>query len=163
MAWRDLYFYWQARQRDGRPPSRADLDPPTQIPRLAPNLMLFDIVDGYFRSRLIGSEITRRAGSDNTGQRLDPRVLEERGIPAFVVLLQQVVDTREPVLYSVERDSQSAFGATGLLLPLSGADGAIDMILGGMFYESSRTNPPPVDWVPGTLTQLSLPDMLDAT
>lgn len=162
MAWHDLYFYWLARQHDGRPPSRTDLDPPTQIPRLAPYLMMFDKVDGYFRPRLIGSEITRRAGRDNTGQLLDPQILEERGIPAFVILLQRVVDTREPVLYSVERDTQSAFGATGLLLPLAGPSGNIDMILGGMFYETSRTNQPSVDWVPGTLTQLSLRDMLDA-
>ncbi len=123
---------------------------------------MFDIVDGFFRSRLIGSDITRRAGRDNTGQRLDPRVLEERGIPAFVLLLQRVVDTRRPILYSVERDSQSEFGATGLLLPLSGANGTIDMILGGMFYEANRINQPSANWVPGTLTQLSLEDMLAA-
>lgn len=162
MAWRDLYEYWLSHHRDGHPPRRADLDPPTQIPRLAPNLMMFDIVDGYFRSRLIGSEIVRRAGHDNTGQRLDPYTIPERGIPAFVILLQRVVDECEPILYSVERDSQSTFGATGILLPLAGKSGKIDMILGGLFYETSRTHPPPADWVPGTLTALSLPDMLAA-
>jgi len=36
-------------QSDGRPPRRADLDPPLQIPRLLPNLMLIDAVDGHFR------------------------------------------------------------------------------------------------------------------
>ena len=33
MAWRDLYFYWLDSHRDGQPPSRADLDPPLQIPQ----------------------------------------------------------------------------------------------------------------------------------
>jgi hypothetical protein len=162
MAWRDLYSYWHGLQSDGRPPRRADLDPPLQIPRLLPNLMLIDAVDGHFQMRLVGSEITRRAGRNTTGLRLDPQVITDRGIPAFVLFLQKVVETRCPVMYMVERDSHSAFGATGLLLPLSGQNDEITMILGGLFYETSRIRELNADWMPGTLTELPLADMLAA-
>jgi hypothetical protein len=65
-------------------------------------------------------------------------------------------------MYSVEPGSQTAFGATGLLLPLSGPNDEITMILGGLFYESSRIRELSMDWTPGTLTELSLADMLVA-
>jgi hypothetical protein len=162
MAWRELYSYWRGRQSEGRPPSRADLDPPLQIPRLLPNLMLIDATDGHFQMRLVGSEVARRAGPDPTGLTLDPRVITERGIPAFVGFLEKAVETRQPVIYSVERGDQTAFGAIGLLLPLSGTTHEIPMILGGLFYETSRIRQPNADWTPGTLTELSLADMLDA-
>ena len=162
MAWRELYGYWHGLQREGRPPSRADLDPPLQIPRLLPNLMLIDAVDGHFRMRLVGSEVVRRAGRDPTGLRLDPLVITERGIPAFVGFLEKTVETRRPVIYSVERGDQTAFGAIGLLLPLSGPNHEIPMILGGLFYETSRIRQLNADWTPGTLTELSLTDMLAA-
>jgi hypothetical protein len=162
MAWRELYNYWQGVQNEGRPPHRADIDPPLQIPRLLPNLMLIDAVDGYFQMRLVGSEVSRRAGRDPTGLRLDPRVITDRGIPAFVGFLRKTVETRRPVIYSVERGEQTAFGAIGLLLPLSGPNHEITMILGGLFYDTSRTRQLSADWTPGTLTELSLEDMLGA-
>jgi hypothetical protein len=162
MAWRELYSYWHGRQSEGRPPRRADLDPPLKIPRLLPNLMLIDAIGGYFRMRLVGSEVARRAGRDPTGVRLDPLVITERGVPAFVGFLQKTVETRRPVIYAVERGNQTAFGAIGLLLPLSGPRHEITMILGGLFYEASRIRQLSADWTPGTLTELSLADMLDA-
>jgi hypothetical protein len=162
MAWRDLYSYWQGLKIDGRLPSRADIDPPLRIPRLLPNLMLIDTIGGHFRMRLVGSEVARRAGRDQTGLRLDPLVLTERGIPTFVGFLQKTVETRQPVIYAVERGDRTAFGAIGLLLPLSGPNHDIPMILGGLFYETSRIRTLSADWTPGTLTELALGDMLDA-
>lgn len=162
MAWRELYSYWHGLQSEGHPPSRADIDPPLQIPRLLPNLMLIDAVNGDFQMRLVGSEVSRRAGRDPTGLRLDPQVIRDRGIPAFVGFLQKTVETRSPVIYSVERGDQTAFGAIGLLLPLSGPDHEVTMIFGGLFYETSRMRALSTEWTPGTLTELSLADMLAA-
>jgi hypothetical protein len=34
--WRELYDYWLSRHMDGRPPSRDTLDPPIDLPHLAP-------------------------------------------------------------------------------------------------------------------------------
>jgi hypothetical protein len=41
--WEDPYSHWQSKHADGRPPARRDVDPPTEIPHLAANPMLFDI------------------------------------------------------------------------------------------------------------------------
>jgi hypothetical protein len=161
MAWRDLYQYWRGRHVGGRPPSRADIDPPLDIPKLLPNVMLVDLVGGHFRMRLAGSELIRRRGSDNTGQIIDPRTMPDRGVPAFVTFLERVMETRAPVIYSVGRSDETAFGAIGILLPLADRTGAVEMILGGVFYEPDRISGLHDLWVPGALTELSLTELLD--
>jgi hypothetical protein len=160
MAWRDLYFYWRDSHSDGRPPSRADLDPPLQIPKLLPNLFLMELVDAYFRVRLVGSEVSRRAGRDNTGQILDPTVMRERAIPAFSILLRRVAESRAPLLYSAGQGTLTNFGAIGILLPLVDRTDAVDMILGGLFHETKRTSAQSDYWDPGALTELPLAEML---
>src|SRR5208283_4153984 len=100
MAWRDLYAYWRDHHVDGRPPTRAEIAPPLEIPRLLPNLMLIDIEDEGFRVRVAGSELTRRAGYDGTGTLLDPVRMPERGAQNFIRLLAKGAATGLPVLYS---------------------------------------------------------------
>ena len=55
--WRQLYRYWQSKHVEGRPPSRADIDPITEIPRLVANLMLIDSVGDDFIYRFVGTEV----------------------------------------------------------------------------------------------------------
>jgi hypothetical protein len=160
MAWRDLYFYWRDSHRDGKPPSRADLDPPVQIPALLPNLFLMELVDAYFRVRLVGSDIVRRAGRDSTGQLLDPKVMPARAIPAFSILLRRVAETRVPLLYSAGPGTMTNFSAIGSLMPLVDRTDAVEMILGGLFYETKRTRAQNDYWEPGALTELPLAEML---
>lgn len=160
MAWRVLYNYWRDKHRDGQPPSRADIDPPLQIPRLLPNLFLMDLIDGYFRVRVVGTEITRRAGRDSTGQILDPKHMPERAVPAFAILLQRAAETCAPIAYSAGRGTQTSFSAIGTLLPLVSRTGAVEMIMGGLFYDTTRTRDRNEYWDPGALTELSLPDLL---
>lgn len=64
------YRYWESRRR-GRPmPGRADLDPLIDIPKLVPNVMLFDVrrepLD--FRWRLVGTRVRQNFWHDYTGQ-----------------------------------------------------------------------------------------------
>jgi hypothetical protein len=161
MAWRDLYIYWRDRHVDGRPPARANIDPPLHVPRLLPNVMLIDFVGGRFRMRLAGSELIRRRGHDNTGQPIDPDAMPDRGIPTFIAFLQRVVETRAPLIYSISQSDVTAFGAIGILLPLVDRADNVEMILGGVFYEANRVSSLHDVWIPGTLTQLSLPELLD--
>ncbi len=161
MTWRDLYQYWRDRHVDGRPPSRADIDPPCDVPRLLPNVMLVDFADGHFRMRLAGTELIRRRGNDNTGQPIDPQAMPERGIPTFAAFLDRVVETRAPVVYSIGRSDETAFGAVAVLLPLTDRTGKVEMILGGVFYEANRVSNLHDRWVPGTLTELVLSELLE--
>jgi hypothetical protein len=160
MAWRDLYEYWLGKNRDNRPPTRADLDPPLEIPRLLPNIYIMDMIEEGFRARVIGSEITRRAGRDNTGRMLDPVTMQDRAVPAYAILLRRVVETQAPLIYSAGRGSVARFAAIGLLLPLMGQDETVEMILGGLFYEVARTSSQPEYWEAGSLTELQFSELL---
>ena len=161
MAWRDLYFYWRDRHVDGRPPSRADIDPPLDIPRLLPNLILYDRVDNDFRVKLAGSEVVRRGGRDATGRKLTQDMASYDGMITLIEFLGRIFETATPVIYSVARSDAGAFGAIGILMPLCAADGAVEMVMGGVFYRLTRTGAPAEPWTPGALTELSLADMLE--
>ena len=56
-AWKQLYDYWLSKHAGGRPPCRHDLDPPVDVPRLIPNIMLIDIEGETLRYRLVGTAI----------------------------------------------------------------------------------------------------------
>jgi len=161
MAWRDLYFYWRDRHVDGRPPRRADIDPPIDIPKLLPNLVIYDRIDGDFRVKLAGSEVVRRGGRDATGRKLNQDMATYEGMITLIEFLDRIFETGTPVIYSVARSDAGAFGAIGLLLPLSGAEGTVEMVLGGIFYRQTRTGIPAEPWTPGALTELSLSHMLE--
>jgi len=67
-----LLDYWEEKRGAGRTmPARGDISP-TDIPRLMPHLVLFDILedgkDGQIR--VFGSELTEMVGEDRTGMRL---------------------------------------------------------------------------------------------
>jgi hypothetical protein len=159
MSWRVLLGYWRDHHRDERPPSRKDLDPPLEIPRLLPNLMLLEPTDAGYRLRLVGSELARRAGSDNTGRVLKPDVMPDRGLPTFLGFLDTVMATSQPLLYGAYRDRQD-WDAIGLVLPLPGRNGEAGMILGGLFHDPNLIRDPGSVWQPGALVALSLEDEL---
>jgi hypothetical protein len=159
MAWHDLHAYWRDHHVDGRPPSRADIDPPVDMPWIAPNLMLYDVPPTGFRLRLIGSELVRRAGKDLTGQVLDPARPSIMHIGPFLACLEKIVATRAPVLFSVARSPESPYGAIVLLLPLE-KRGNVEMILGGCFYEPLPAHYVTNGWRPGAFAELVLEDEL---
>ncbi len=76
-AWKQLYRYWLSKHVDGLAPTRADIDPPVEVPRLIPNVMLIDIVEARFRYRLVGSAIWDRYQADLTGSWIEGRSAPE--------------------------------------------------------------------------------------
>lgn len=66
---RQLYTYWRGKCRDGRLPSRADIDP-TEIPRLLPYLTIVEAVPDERRYvyRLVGTKEVEIRGQDPTGK-----------------------------------------------------------------------------------------------
>ena len=63
------HAYWLARKRDRALPLRSDFDPPLEIPRLIPNMIIFDVLHEPldFVYRLIGSKIRPHLMQDLTG------------------------------------------------------------------------------------------------
>ena len=70
---RASWDYWQSKLAGRSMPTRADLDPPLEIPRLLPWIILTDVLlrDPLdFRYRLIGTAIRDRIAGNYTGMRL---------------------------------------------------------------------------------------------
>ena len=120
-----------------------------------------DLVGGDFRCRLVGSEVVRRAGRDVTGEMLDPEKMPERAVPAFVMLLRRAAESPAPVIYSAGSGTGSSHSALGILLPLVDKHGHVEMILGGLFYETMRGLTAADSWMPGALVALPLAEMLE--
>jgi hypothetical protein len=66
------HAYWLAKKGDRAMPRRADLDPPLDLPRLAPNIIVFDALHAPldFRYRLIGSLVRRHLTQDLVGKKM---------------------------------------------------------------------------------------------
>ncbi len=131
--WRQLYRYWQSKWADGRPPSRADIDPIVDIPQLSKNLILVDARDDFIY-RLVGSEVVERHGLDMTGRRPGSSGKDPGALSEWTKALEYVREKRQPRLLVSRIGPDSTARNIMLLLPLAGADGAVEMILVGSFY-----------------------------
>ena len=66
---RALLRYWRSKAGDGHIPRRADIEP-LEIPRLLPNLLLWDVAGEDYECRLSGSEVDLSMGTVMKGCRL---------------------------------------------------------------------------------------------
>lgn len=129
----ELYLYWRAKWQDGRLPGCTDIEP-LDIPALLPQVYLVDVEREplRFRFRLVGTRIVAWLGRDTTGQEIAPDLVER---------YREAVTTGRPLF-----DSLSLAGKAGrqgcyqrVLLPLAGANGSIEMLLGGVQPTPSAT------------------------
>jgi hypothetical protein len=98
---RVLLRYWQSKSRDGRLPRLADLDPPTEIPRITTNMSII-LTEGdppRFKYKRMGSAIVadrkQRRVRDATGHYLD-EVDFHTPLDAVLRPLRDVVRLRQP-------------------------------------------------------------------
>lgn len=95
------YEYWLEKRAalQGALPARGDLDPLTEVPRLAPYMMLKDVqaapVD--FRYRLIGTALRRHMAQDWTGKWLSAIPFQSAGSTVWNNNLK-VAESGEPLL-----------------------------------------------------------------
>lgn len=123
---RELYGYWLDKWRGDRMPTRADIEP-LEIPALLPQVYLVDVEREplRFRFRLVGTRIVAWFGRDMTGKEVSER---------FAGRYREAVLTGRPVY-----DCLSLPGKAGrhgayrrIVLPLAGAGGDVEMLLGGV-------------------------------
>jgi hypothetical protein len=128
----EVYDYWSSLRRGRHMPARKDFDPLT-IPQRLPNLMLIDVFHDplRLRYRLIGTRVVAASAEDRTGKyfddvsffRIHPEVLDhyrtmiERAVPLYSL---------EPFL---NRMNNMSYQAERLMLPLSGDDKTVDMVM----------------------------------
>ncbi|HLG88039.1 MAG TPA: PAS domain-containing protein [Alphaproteobacteria bacterium] len=135
MSWRDLLAYWRSKHVGGVPPSRKDLDPVSEIPKLVRSLMLVDFPAEGYRFRLVGSYLAARAGRDGTGKLVTATPSPPSVLDPWIAAIERAAQTKEPQLM---RSHLAGGGSVlTLLLPLVGANGSTEMILGGVFAEGA--------------------------
>jgi len=129
-----LLRYWESKRRDGRLPSRADIDP-IEIRGLLPHLLLFELVRAEaalrFRFRLAGTAFTHLVGRDVTGLCLDELGPPERVAPVHNALAAAANSGRPAYLAGrLTLRSQQYMMAKRLGVPLAADGRTVDMILG---------------------------------
>ena len=139
-AWKQLYDYWLSKHVGGRPPTRAELDPPLDVPRLIAHILLIDVVDGSrFRYRLAGSAYWDRYGFELTGRWIEGRVPAEAD---FRDTLLAVRDDGAPRLLTSPVTDHPDRLHVGVVLPLSDAEDGIGQILAGSFFAQDLADRP---------------------
>lgn len=123
--------YWTSKCADGRLPSRRDFDPPTEVPRLLPHIVLVDVAHDPldFRYRLVGTEVCSRVDADYTGVRLTDLPHQRPGSRVWENATL-VVEQRRPVFSDIPYvgADPDVRGYQDLLMPLSRDGCRVDMI-----------------------------------
>jgi len=96
---REIFRYWVHRRYAAEVPAWHSISPADIAAKLLPNLFLYRLeTDGRFRCKLIGTELCRVFGANETGRCLDailpPGVARHRA-----GLFQHVLDTVRPIYY----------------------------------------------------------------
>jgi hypothetical protein len=155
-AWKQLYDYWLSKHVRGRPPTRQEIDPLVDVPRLAAHMLLIDVVDGCrFRYRLAGSAYWARYGFELTGRWIDGAVPAEA---AFRDTLQAVHDDGLARLLTAPVTEHPDKLHIGIVLPLSDGAGGISQILAATFFAPELADSPRI----GRLTVQEILDEANA-
>jgi len=152
-AWKQLYDYWLSKHVGGRPPGRHDLDPPVDVPRLIPNIMLIDIEGEVLRYRLVGSAIWNRYGFDLTGTTIGGRNQAEA---EWRDTLKMVCDDQVARLITSPVDGHADRLHVAVAMPLCGDGGATSQILAGTFFAQEFAPNPRIGLI--TVRELLNPD-----
>ena len=132
--WEELYRYWLDRHADGKPPTRAEIDPMIDLRHLASNLMLIDVLAGHAEYRLIGSQLTRHFGIDYTGRTVGNSAANDPEVAAWRHAVEDAAAQGKPVLLASYYPGAGKTRAVALLMPLTpDADGE-RKLFGAIFF-----------------------------
>lgn len=131
-----LHGHWADRCRDGRLPARSQFDP-VDMRWAMGSIFLVEARPELedFRYTLIGSEIVRNAGVDNSG-RLVSEVFGATGL----ALYREIRDERRPIRVHGPMHWRNKLyrGHETLILPLADDGRTVDRFIGGMVFHSVK-------------------------
>jgi hypothetical protein len=134
--WKELLVYWQAKHVDDRPPRRQDIDPVVDLPRLAANLLIADVVPEGYRYRLVGSAVVERHNEEMTGKLAGSSKFTQRVRPQLLENFDAVRDEQMPRLLKTGVNASSGHAAAvTIVLPLVANTGETEKLLVGVFYD----------------------------
>ena len=134
--WFELYRYWLGKHASGRPPARADLDPPLEIPTLVARLMLVELVAGEFMYRLVGSEVARYLATEVTGRVVGGSAWAPDQVRSeWRRMIRTVADLQRPHMAITLPSPGNNRTGFCLALPLVDRVGATEQVLIGIFSD----------------------------
>ena len=134
----EIENYWQSLRRLDGPPSRADVDPGGMERSLRHAFVLERIAPGVARVRVAGQVVSGFLGTDAKGLPFSFG-FEMTSRPLVAGVLQEVFDTPVTARLILETAGRSPCPCEVTLLPLSGRDGRVTRILGGIAFEGTAT------------------------
>lgn len=131
----NLHNYWLERRRDGRLPSRADVDP-IDLPSLLPYIILVDVLHDPldFRYRLIGTKTVEVMGRDGTGKKFGELGYGEENLATLRRFYGLCAEERRPVFTRgsflwADTVEKNWLDYELVRLPLADRQGRVDMLL----------------------------------
>lgn len=143
----ELLHYWETRRNGAAMPDRADFDP-LDVPRLLPNLLLAEAVDGGrdFRIRLYGTALVALSKEERTGKLMseiadvpttpDP----DRVRNLWLSVNQLAFQNQGPVAIrtTMHLSNRDYITLEGITLPLRKDGPEVAQLLGGIFVVPTR-------------------------
>ena len=135
MPWEELYRYWLDRHADGKPPTRAAIDPMIDLHHMASNLILIDVFPGRSEYRLIGSQVVRHFGVDHTGKTVGTSTVDETQVAAWRKTVEYVASQEKPFMLASHYRGGDKAKVIALLLPLTPSANGIRKLFGATFFD----------------------------
>jgi hypothetical protein len=135
-----LFDYWTMKRGSRRAPARADIQP-GEIRSLLGDVMIWNVdKPGHaYTIRLVGENIVRFAGRNNTGASATVGMPPEAAA-TMIAVLTKAVETRAPLFRTGQAFWQldkSYRNFEACYLPLSADGETVNMILGGVKFDNA--------------------------
>jgi hypothetical protein len=132
--WEELYRYWLDRHANGKPPTRAAIDPMIDLHHMAAHLVLIDVLDERFEYRLVGSEVVRYFGVDHTGKRVGSSDVDPTQVVAWAKTVEQVAAQDKPFMLVSHYPGADRSKVIALLMPLTPEADGVGKVFAGAFF-----------------------------
>ena len=132
--WEELYRYWLDRHADGKPPTRAAIDPMIELRHLASYLIIIDVHAGRSEYRLVGSTVVSHFGVDHTGKLVGTSDVDEQQVKAWRNTVDFVARERKPYLLLSHYPRAEKTKTIAMLMPLSPDLDGVVKLLGATFF-----------------------------
>jgi hypothetical protein len=132
--WEELYRYWLDRHVDGKPPTRADIDPMIDLRHLASNLIIIAIRPEGSEYRLVGSEVVNHFGVDHTGKSVGTSGVDETQLGAWRKTVDFVAREGKPHMLVSHYPGAGKSKTIALVLPLSPSADGVKKLFGATFF-----------------------------
>lgn len=134
-----LWDYWRSKKKEDLLPSRKDIDA-ISLSRLLPRLYLIEVLQRGldFRYRLMGEAMVAMNGRSLVGMRMSDLIQQDPKQRPIFEIYQQVASERQPMFGHMIYDTISGIRRSTefSLFPLASGGHIVDMILGGIEYQS---------------------------